>query len=186
MKIYSTIPFRKDKNLLSAYNEHFDLLSKDDWLIINDMDTMYTSYDWYQIIERAINQVGSTAGIFTGYTNRVACGWQVIDECPKDDDYEKHRKFGENFSEGRDLIIDQTGNSLLSGFLMVIRKGYWDKIKGMIQTKRGCLGLDNEMHLITRDYIDHSGPTIDYRVYQIPVYLYHYYRGGKNYRWHLL
>jgi hypothetical protein len=183
--IYVTIPFSKDKNLFDAYDQHFQLLQDDDWLVINDMDTLFTSYNWYNIIERS-TQFFVDGGIFTGYTNRVACRWQVADGCPQCDNIQEHRNFGMRFS--KDLTpkqmtpIDRTGESLLSGFLMVISKKFWEEIKPMIVTRQGCLGLDNELHLLCRDMRDNT----DWKVYQIPIYMYHWYRGGTNDKTHLL
>ncbi len=62
--------------------------------------------------------------------------------------------------------------------VLVIRKDHWMEMKPFIQTKLGCLGLDNELHKITQD--------LGVKVWQLPIYLYHWYRGATGDKTHLL
>ena len=126
---------------------------------------------------------------FVGYCNRVACKWQVPEDCSPGDSYREHRDFAlkQHWDElapyqvkglKKRSVIDRTGRAMLSGFFMVIRKDHWEDMKGFIQTRRGCLGLDNELHKITQD--------LGVKVWQLPIYLYHWYRGATNDKTHLL
>lgn len=182
MIIYTSIPFRTDKSLFKAYDDFFEVIENDDYLAITDHDVMFTSNDWLEIIEQGIKETGGV--FFTGYCNRVACRWQVPVDCPKTDDYSQHRDFWlsdhylEEKQPGHKFAIDRTGRALLSGFFMVIKKSHWNMMRPMITVREGCLGLDNELHEITR--------TLQEKIWQLPIYFYHWYRGGSNDKSHLL
>ncbi len=175
MKIIPFIPFRIDRNLFLAYDECMSLLDPEDYGILCDHDTVFTSNDWMSVIKQGIED---TSGVLlTGYTNRVACRWQVLEDGEGlQDDYRRHRELGESMEAVPPE--DRTGRALLSGFIIIIKKSWWDTIKGFIQTRQGCLGLDNEMHRITRD--------LGEKIWQLNFYMYHWYRGGTNDKSHLL
>ncbi len=186
--ILTCIPYREDKNLFKAYDEIFDRAWDGDYLAILDHDVMFTENYWMAKIRRGITEVDD-GKFFVGYCNRVACKWQVPEDCSPGDSYREHRDFAlkQHWDElapyqvkglKKRSVIDRTGRAMLSGFFMVIRKDHWMEMKPFIQTKLGCLGLDNELHKITQD--------LGVKVWQLPIYLYHWYRGATGDKTHLL
>ena len=164
--IYKFIPYRTDKNLFKAYDECMALIKPDDYAVFIDHDAMFCGCDWLQTIEDGIKE---TQGVlFTGWTNRVNCMWQVDVYSPEGNDILRHRKYDdEGFGEWDQ--IGRTDGQLFSGFFMVIKKSHWENMKPF---KNKMLGLDNEIHKKTRDMGE--------RLYQIGVYLYHWYRDGNE------
>ena len=171
--IYTFIPWREDKSLYTAYDECLSLLNDEDYAALCDHDTCFTTNDWMDVIETGIEYTNGV--FFTGYTNRVACPWQIAEGNPGGDDYSEHRKFGLTF---RPEIKDRTREDPLSGFIIIVQKKWWEMIKPFIMVRKGCLGVDNEMHDLTR--------IMGQKVWQLPIYMYHYYRGGTNDKSHLL
>lgn len=130
-------PFRRDKNLGRAYNEAFEDLKKDDWLVIRDIDTLFLSHDAPNIIEDYITKYPET-GIFTCFTNRIGCKDQlykgVINQDPN---ILVHLDIANRIKNDRTKFQIK---SPISGMLMVVQKKTWIDNK----FSDGCLGVDND------------------------------------------
>ena len=147
MTLHHSTPYRRDKHLAVAYNEAFELIAEDDWMVLRDIDTMFLTPDAPNIIEDYIRAFPDTA-IFTCYTNRLSL-------CSKDQLYKgqispntnilHHIRIAESLKSDRSTKEIQ---SVISGFLMVISKKTWNEFKF-----RGanCLGVD---YLFSQDIID--------------------------------
>lgn len=115
--------------------------------------------------------------MFTCYTNRVACKWQVhpdVDVVSNDIKY--HMEFGQSIKDNNE-VMDVTNNSLFSGMLFIVKKSAWDKIGGAKKT--GMLRVDNDIHAKIKKNRLKFGLIKG-------LYVYHWYRNGdKNYTKHL-
>jgi GT2 family glycosyltransferase len=180
--IYYTIPFDSGKNIGRYYNSFMDNLNDDEWGCFVDADTIFTTYDYGNIIEEAVKRYPE-AGAFTCYTNRVACLWQIapgVDVASNDMLY--HRNFGESIrSKYGSSCIDVTKKprlEVMSGFFFMIKKSVWNKIGKF--PEKGMLGIDNALHWNIQ--------AANEKLYLIQgLYLYHWYRNGnKRDKKHLL
>lgn len=178
-KIYYSIPFNGDKNIGVYYNEAMNLLPNDsDYMVFVDGDTIFTTPDFGSLIEEVI-KLNPLVDMFTCYTNRVGCDWQVHPNVDgSNDDMKYHMEFGKQLKmDNSTQVTDVTNNSPFSGMLFIIKKSAWDKIGGVKKT--GMLGVDNDIHMNIRKH--------DMKLYRIDgLYVYHWYRGGdKNNTKHL-
>lgn len=133
-------PYREDKNLGLAYNEAMKYFNEDDWVCLKDYDTLFLRPDTIRHIHHYTEKFPD-AGILTCYTNRIANSEQLLKEkCDNNDSIKYHI----NIAEKRERLLYSTTKLTkpISGFLMVIRKSTWDRIK----FDDGCLGVDNNYH----------------------------------------
>lgn len=172
--IYYSQPYSTEKDIGDYYNKAMGLLKPNDWMVFTDGDTIFTTPDYGSVIDSAINKYGD--GIYTCYTNRVGCNWQVYPAEWADDDYSKHRQVGNTLRLCYyDECEEHTTSQLMSGHCIIVSKKVWDKIGGC---KNGILGVDNDIHMKAQKH-------------KIPVrlikglYVYHWYRGGKDDKSHL-
>lgn len=171
--IYFNIPWSTHKNIGKSYNDFMEMVPSDhDFACFLDGDAMFLNTFFGKQLE-AIIQRYPECGIFTCMTNRVGCAWQVLGDLAGDD-IRGHRKVAERYES---LECEPAPSSpLLSGVLILIKKSVWKKIGGF---KDGLLGVDNKLH---QSAIDNHEP-----VYVMKgVYVYHWYRGGKKDKSHLL
>jgi GT2 family glycosyltransferase len=168
-QIYYSIPYDVNKNMGKYYNDFMKLLpDDDDYACFVDGDTIFTTSNYGHIINDVINKY-PYVGCFTSVTNRVNCKWQIAEHIDVDDnDMQYHREFGKYMQDtyGSDCD-DVTNNSLMSGFLILLKKDTWKKIGGFLEN--GMLGVDNDMH----NKIQKCGE----KMYIMKgIYLYHWYR----------
>ena len=161
--------------MLYRMDEFMRMLEMDnDWVIFRDHDTIFCGNDWYTKIAEAI-EVKGDSGIYTCWTNRVNCEWQVDPDSPIDDNMWNHWDHS-FFREPKGLIDRTDEEQMFSGMLMVIQKKQWLKIFPLL--KRKLLGMDNEIH--------QACLKLGYKIWQIDLYIYHRYRWGvKNDKHHL-
>ena len=134
-------PYREDKNLGLAYNEAMSRFDEDDWICLKDYDTLFLLPSTIKHIHEYTNH-NPNAGILTCYTNRIANSEQLLKEkCDSNDSIRYHI----NIAQKRERLLYSTTKlkNPISGFLMVIKKSTWDRIK----FDDGCLGVDNKYHL---------------------------------------
>lgn len=140
MHIYYGIPYALDKNLGAEYNRYMNLLpNDDDWMVINDGDTMFLTFSWGHAIAEVIKKLPD-AGIITCYTNRIAKN--------------KVQRYGE---DSTDIIIhraiakrldkDFRGsykkiNQRVSGFFMAIKKKTWKEVGKFPEIPNKILDID--------------------------------------------
>jgi GT2 family glycosyltransferase len=134
-------PYDNEKNLGRAYNEAMKYYNADDWVCLKDHDTLFLLPDTIRHISR-YTELFPNAGILTCYTNRLANGEQLASgRCDEDDSIRNHIWVAGRWE--RDLYKTTILKKPISGFLMVIRKSTWDRVK----FDDGCLGVDNKYHL---------------------------------------
>lgn len=139
-------PYRKDKDLGRAYNEAMELVPDGGHACFMDIDAMFLTPQQPGIIESYIEK--NPDAVLTCYTNRISpLSRQLM-----------HGRVSENFdikmhAESASIIATRPMtlkkiNNMISGFLMVIPKSVWSKIK--FKEGIGCLGVDtqfsNECH----------------------------------------
>ena len=135
-------PYSIEKNLGAAYNAAMKYYAPDDWVCLKDHDTLFLRPDTIKHIHEYV-QRNPNAGILTCYCNRLANREQLLeDRCTENDSIRHHvrlAKYQEQWLYRTTKLIKP-----ISGFMMVIKKSTWDKIKFK---ETGCLGVDNEFHL---------------------------------------
>jgi GT2 family glycosyltransferase len=168
--LYDFTPYSANKDLAQAYNDCMRILQNDDdWAILRDSDTMWLTTGYYNQIKNIINKHPDT-GIFTCVTNRIGNRRQLYAEIMNpDSDIVNHKKRAEKLYQTKyeetELI-----NGPISGFVMVIKKSTWNKIKFTEYKNRiNILGVDTKF---SRDVIS-KGYNI--RIMK-GVYVFHYYR----------
>ena len=156
-----------------------NLLPNDsDYIVFVDGDTIFTTPDFGSLIEEVI-KLNPLVDMFTCYTNRVGCKWQVHPDVDGfNNDMKYHMDFGKQLKmDNGTQVTDVTNNSPFSGMLFIIKKSAWDKIGGAKKT--GMLGVDNDIHMNIRKH--------GMKLYRIDgLYVYHWYRNNdKNDTKHL-
>ena len=177
--IYYSIPFNSDKCIGKYYNEFMDIIPNDnDYACFVDADTIFTTPDYGTLIEEVI-KLNPTIDMFTCYTNRVNCKWQIhpdVDVYSNDMSY--HMLFGKQIKEhNQTKCTDCTNGQLFSGMFFIIKKSAWNKIGKAKQY--GMLGIDNDIHKKIKQH--------KMKLYRMDgLYVYHWYRNNRpNYKDHL-
>jgi GT2 family glycosyltransferase len=139
--IHVKIPFAEDKNLGRAYNQAFDNVPDGDWVCLIDHDVLFLTPDAINLMYEYVRSFPET-GIFTCYTNRIhplsveqLLNGQVSENFSIDFHTQlayNQKRFGVTVTEIKHVI---------SGFLMLVSKQTWEKIKFPEHGK--CLGVDN-------------------------------------------
>lgn len=166
--IYNFIAYapQQTKDLGKTYNAYMGLLPKDnDYACFIDHDATWTTYNWYNIIEKAV-RAHPNIGCFTALTNRVFCKWQLAKVDRGNNDISYHRDIGwQLYNKEGSACQDMTTNHWMSGVVIIIRKSTWKKIGGF---KQGMLGVDNDLHQKLRKHKE--------KLYLIKgLYVYHWY-----------
>jgi GT2 family glycosyltransferase len=176
-KIYYFTPYDLDKNLGAAYNHYMSLIKNDeDWACFLDADAMFLTPDFGTQIHSIVSKYPDT-GMFVAVTNRVGTTRQrykgIVSEDP---DIKHHRVIAMKLQKQfYDTVEDF--NMRASGFLMLVQKKTWKKIK----FTDGLLGVD---YAFSNDLL-YSGRKI---LLMKGVYMLHYYRflEGRFFKDHLL
>ncbi len=164
--LHTFIPYSADGNLGAAYNHGMSLLHEGDVACFIDHDAMFTTGEWFPQIERIL-EAHPDFSVFTAVTNRIGNPEQVCREAGKEDhDVANHRLIGRRLQTAHySDITDITTKKPLSGVVIVVRKGAWDRVK----FTDGFLGVDNRFHKDARD----AGLKVGLMK---GVYVYHWYR----------
>lgn len=170
------------KNLGRAYNKAFENVGEDDWVCLMDWDAMFLCPTAIKELYGYVEKYPDT-GLFTCWTNRIHKG-------------ATQQLHGEIYYDQRDILAHiHTAEYLrdkyrgevtqlrkhISGFLMMISKETWNKIK--FSEDKKCLGVDNDYS----DRILDAGKVI---LRMDGLYVFHLYRmgmpGGTKDKTHLL
>ena len=167
--IYTFIPYSEERppKLGDAYNKFMELLPNDnDWACLIDHDVMFTRKNWFHQLNDIIKK-HPEYDCFVAMTNRIGSPWQKRGDLKNSNDIIEHRKLGEKIQkEQYDKVVNPPGKSLFSGFLILVKKGIWKKVKfGFGQD--GSAGVDNEFH----KRLKHAGFKVGL---MLGVYVYHY------------
>lgn len=165
--IHIKIPYDQDKNLGRAYNYAFEGVGENDWVCLIDHDVLLLTPDAIRLMNEYTMSFPET-GIFTCYTNRIH---------PLSEDQLLNGQLSENYNmdfhmqlaynQKRFGVTVTEINHMISGFLMLVSKKTWNKIK--FKENEGCLGVDNFFSTAVLD----AGKKI-YRMNS--VYVWHSYR----------
>lgn len=176
--LYFFTPYGFDGNLGKACNQYMELLPNDeDWACLMDGDIMFLKNDYGKHIQDCINRYPDTQ-LFTCLTNRVGKKKQLHQGYFSDvADIKVHRRLALNLS-GQLSTDAPVINAPLSGFLLVIQKKAWKKVRFSEAKKQ--LGVDDDF----TKRLQASGAKI--RI-MMGLYVFHYYRllEGKNHKTHL-
>ena len=165
-------PVSVDKNIGATYNKFMEMVSNDDWVCFLDHDAMFTTHNWYKMLEQVVSrieEVNLSIGLLTGVTNRIGNDEQIIFEktSPEAQNHDMyfHRKIGYErmLKHG---IYRREAKIVISGIVMLTSKKVWSECGGF---KDGFLGVDN-------DY-DKKVRSAGYKTVILDgLYLYHWYR----------
>jgi GT2 family glycosyltransferase len=174
MKIYYRQIFRTDKNIGAGYNEEMELAPDGSWVCFTDGDTCQMITDYGAHLESYISKYHDV-GLFTCMTNRVGQGYHVYER----QNWNNHdmvfhkRKAAECIGKGQHELTYLTDTDApLSGHLMLVNKDVWKIVGGFAD---GCLGVDNDFHRRCLAHGIRVGLMNNF-------YIYHFYRGHKDYK----
>jgi GT2 family glycosyltransferase len=145
MKVHILKPYDLDKNLGRAYNEAMSMIPEGDWACLMDLDTMFLTPDAGTILTNYAEKYPET-GLFTCLTNRIhslAKQQLVFSEPSEVDSIRYWIKEAERVRESAYFVT--TIHREISGFLMMVSKETWNKIK--FDEIGKCLGVDNDFSL---------------------------------------
>lgn len=179
MRVHIVKPYDLNKDLARAYNETMKLIPDGDWACLCDYDTMMLTPDCGLILHNYAEKFAH-AGIMTCFTNRVheiSVDQLLGGKVSNNTDLKYH--IGLAQQQKRHLYNVTPLNGCISGYLMMVKKETWDKIKFLEGI--GCLGIDT---YFSREILE-SGLSI-YRM--DGLYLWHTYRliKGVHNKEHLL
>ena len=179
MQIRVVTPYRTDRNLGKAYNEAFQSIGNDDWLVLTDYDILFLLPDTIKHLHEYPVRYPDAA-MFTCFANRSHVN-------------SKNQLLGGIVSDNTDILYHiekakyQTKflyeateiKTHISGFLMMVSKKTWNEIK--FTEDMLCLGVDT---LFSKKLLQRGK-----KIYRMDgVYVFHIYRllnGVKNKK-HLL
>lgn len=140
--IHVKTPYRVDKNLGKAYNDAFEQVSDDDWIVLRDHDTLFLTHDAIKIIG-GYTALLPDAGLLTCYTNRIhhLAKEQLIDGTPSENDSVRYWQVRAEKQREKAYSATEITREV-SGFLMVVCKRTWRKHKFIEQPSP--LGVDND------------------------------------------
>lgn len=148
MNISYSIPWDDDKNILQSYiHEMKKLKNPDDWCVFIDGDACFT-HNFYGLNIRETIMANEQYSMFTCFTNRVNCKYQLFPDINKtNNDMEYHRNVGYlAFERYGTSVRDITGQQPLSGVMMAFKKSAWNAVIKTMNNKSGMLQVDNELH----------------------------------------
>jgi len=135
-------PEEKEK-LGETYNKYMGLLKEDDWACFIDHDAMFTTDDWYKLVQDII-ATNQGYGLFSAVTNRIGNPDQKFDKLEPTHDIIYHRKIGAMaMKQFGTNVMDVTDKHCISGVVMLVSKAAWKKAGGFMN---GFLGVDNDFH----------------------------------------
>jgi GT2 family glycosyltransferase len=141
MRIHIKTPFDEEKNLGRAYNKAFEDIEESDWVCLIDHDVLFLTPDAINLMYEYVRSYPDT-GIFTCYTNRIhplACDQLLNGQLSENFNIDFHTQLA--YNQKRFGIHVTEINHVISGFLMLVSKRTWNKIKFPEHGK--CLGVDN-------------------------------------------
>jgi len=186
------IPFEPGKRLGYAISRAMETV--EDWVLILDHDVLVSLNPyWYQICQRAINEVGEDAGWITCVTNKIGCPLQKADYSIEGGDYRYNKDYDSrtmdmHFALAEELYKNNCGKIKditeiakrwkLSGFFILTRK------KVYMDVKEKC-GLPDDKFLGWDNYYNDRLLALGYKLYLMQdLYVYHgYKRLWKNTDW---
>lgn len=132
--IYTFIPFDIEGNLKDAYEQCMELIENEDWALFLDYDVMFTHRNWYVLFDKAIKKYPEI-GVFTCYTNRIRTPFQKVPKIDRDNHNMIYQmKFGQKlYEKNKDSITIFPEREQLGGFVMLIKKNIWNRIKPLKQ-----------------------------------------------------
>lgn len=143
--IHVKTPYALDKNLGKAYNIAFNGIGDDDWVCLIDHDVLFLSPNSIRIMYKYIGKYPDA--MFTCMTNRIhslAVDQLYFDKPSENDSIRYWQDLAE--AQEKTVMPDVTEiNHEISGFLMLVSKRMWDKIKFWESGK--ALGVDNDFSL---------------------------------------
>ena len=124
IELFENTPYRKDKNLIKAYNSFMELLPDNSWALFRDADTLFLDPFYGELIYNAIEENPDT-DCFTCVTNRIGCLKQKHDEYGGDD-IRIHRKIAEEIrikNKSKYIDFNTTGPpNIMSGMVFILSK----------------------------------------------------------------
>jgi len=180
--IYYFVPwsYGGEKNLGKAYNQHMALLPEDDdWGVLMDGDIMFLTFNWGDIIEKAIED-NPDAGIISCYTNRISKRKSQLHTI-NSPNILVHRLKAKEFDDQFSGTYKEIPGEMVSGFLMIIKKKTWKDAGKFPEWENHILDLDgaisNRVRKLKKSIILMRG-----------MYVFHYYRmaEGAAYKGHLM
>lgn len=165
--IYFSSPYLKG-NVGKAYNDFIYYMPDDSWICLTDADTMFLNPKYAEQLQEYINKFPDI-DLFTAYCNRVGERRQVLNGIvSKNANIINHFKIAERLATKPPSIKPITVP--ISGFLMMFKRGLWERTGGFTD---GVLGVDNLFSTIVLKLGCKIG-------LMETVYLFHYYRLHKN------
>lgn len=134
-------PYSVVKNLGQAYNQAMHEIPDNSWACLCDLDTAFLTPDAGQILWAYTERFPNT-GIFTCFTNRLhtlAFKQLLNGVCSENTNMKDHIRIAED--QKKNLYQVTEIKHEISGFLMMVKKETWNKIKFPEIGK--CLGVDN-------------------------------------------
>ena len=126
-KIDVRIPFREGGELGKEYN-HIMAESKCEWVLFLDHDLFLCNPHWYLLCQKAIEQYGKKAGMFSCWTNHLGNTMQRDGTAPQNDHLGEHIDHATAIFEKYQYA--STSCPLFSGMFLLIKKEAWLKVGG--------------------------------------------------------
>lgn len=170
--VFHVIPWNSGKNIGKSYNQTMSLVKSQDWVCFIDGDAVHTTSFFGSRIEQVI-EANPQYSLFTCYTNRIGCDWQIAPNVDKNtNDQKYHREFGEKLWEtNKTQVIDVTKSSPMSGVMLLINRFSWERVGGFKEER--MLSIDNDIH----NRIKNAGMKAGLMT---GIYVQHWYRGGNQ------
>lgn len=144
MRIHITIPFSKDKKLGIEYNKVMQAIPEGDWMCFTDHDVLFLLPDTVRHLYGYVERFPKT-GIFTCYTGRVhrCSNEQLLNGVLNDNsDVRLHTNIAQAQTNFLYEATEIKHPVKLSGFLMLISRKTWNKVK--FNEERNCLWVDTD------------------------------------------
>jgi len=114
-----------------------------EWVLFLDHDVLLLHPSWYEVCRRAILE-HPDGGLFTCFTNNIACKHQKAPDAPVGHDLARHRAYARAIWERYGYACTENRRWLIGGFFMLTSKTAWRKAGGFPED--GFFGVDNEYH----------------------------------------
>ena len=141
--VHIITPYSVDKNLGKAYNVAMALIPDNDWACILDYDVMLLTPDAGQILNNYAEMFDGDNDVrmLTCFTNRIhPMSKQLFGSVVNDNsDIKNHISIAESRKE---YLYQTTELDVFSGFLMLIKKQWWEEQQFTEDLK--CLGVDSD------------------------------------------
>jgi len=146
-RIFAGTPYAVDLNYGDACNAFVSLLPDGAWACLMDHDAMFTTPDWYRLLQRAASAYPDA--LLGAVTNRCAMPWQRAQESPADDhDVARHRLIGQARRDHFRTLLDVTDTMGIAGVVLCFSKETWQAAGGFAD---GLLCVDHAFLYAVRD-----------------------------------